>query len=241
MQRQPRGASAHGDAQSFESKQLTRCFGEPLCLLRLVACSSEDVARGVPKKLNFFQRLVHLLGLRAAFKLSKTETTVASMVRGSLVKGPRDGKEIPRLLCHLAMEEFVTWCCGNAIVLLRWNTRLGSKAAARQRFLEMLQDFCDIFVDGLCHTRRSYRTTPDDLFDPHCSPVAAGMPRGIGMIWTSTPVDAAMTRRLKNYGERRNLPAADYFRDERSGLIVAHYARTRGVSMSAVSRRVGAM
>ena len=71
MQRQPRGASAHGDAQSFESKQLTRCFGE----------------------LNFFQHLVHLLGLRAAFKLSKTETTVASMVRGSLVKGPRDGKK----------------------------------------------------------------------------------------------------------------------------------------------------
>ena len=61
------------------------------------------------------------------------------------------------------------------------------------------------------------------------------------MIWTSTPVDAAMTRRLKNYGERRNLRAADYLRDERSGLIVAHYARTRGVSMSAVSRRVGAM
>ena len=80
---------------------------QPLCLLRLVACSSEDVARGVPKKLNFFQRLVHLLGLRAAFKLSKTETTVASMVRGSLVKGARDGKEIPRLLCHLATEEFV--------------------------------------------------------------------------------------------------------------------------------------
>ena len=219
MQRQPRGASAHGDAQSFESKQLTRCFGE----------------------LNFFQHLVHLLGLRAAFKLSKTETTVASMVRGSLVKGARDGKEIPRLLCRLAMEEFVSWCCGNAIVLLRWNTRLGSKAAARQRFLEMLQDFCDIFVDGLCHTRRSYRTTPDDLFDPHCSPVAAGMPRGIGMIWTSTPVDAAMTRRLKNYGERRNLRAADYLRDERKYLFVAHYARTRGVSMSAVSRRVGAM
>ena len=209
MQRQPRGASAHGDAQSFESKQLTRCFGE----------------------LNFFQRLVHLLGLRAAFKLSKTETTVASMVRGSLVKGARDGKEIPRLLCRLAMEEFVSWCCGNAIVLLRWNTRLGSKAAARQRFLEMLQDFCDIFVDGLCHTRRSYRTTPDDLFDPHCSPVAAGMPRGIGMIWTSTPVAAAMTRRLKNYGERRN----DYchmeqklLARERLNLFVEHNLRERG-------------
>ena len=239
MQRQPRGASAHGDAQSFESKQLTRCFGEPLCLLCLVACSSEDVARGVPKKLNFFQRLVHLLGLRAAFKLSKTETTVASMVRGSLVKGPRDGKEIPRLLCSFAMEEFLSWCAGNAIVILEWNTRLGNKAAARQRFLEMLQDFCDIFVDGLCHTRRSYRTTPDDLFDPHS--VAAGMPRGIGMIWTSTPVAAAMTRRLKNYGERRNLFEADYLRDERLYLFVAHYLRERGVSMSAVHRRVGAM
>ena len=52
----------------------------------------------------------------------------------------------------------------------------------------------------------------DVLFEPHptissihISPVAAGMPRGIGMIWTSTPVAAAMTRRLKNYGERRNL------------------------------------
>jgi hypothetical protein len=219
MQRQPRGAGAHGDAQSFESKQFTQCFGE----------------------LNFFQHLVYLLGLRAAFKLSSTKTTVASMVRGSLVKSPRDGKEIPRLLCSLAMEEFLSWCCGNAIVILEWNTRLGSKAAARQRFLEMLQDFCDIFVDGLCIHSRSLRTTRDDLFDPHCSPVAAGMPRGIGMIWTSTPVAAAMTRRLKNYGERRNLFEADYLRDERLYLFVAHYLRERGVSMSAVHRRVGAM
>ena len=217
MQRQPRCAGAHGDAQSFESKQLTRCFGE----------------------LNFFQHLMHLLGLRAAFKLSKTETTVASMVRGSLVKSPRDGKEIPRLLCHPAMDEFLIWNCGNAVVILEWNARLGNKAAARQVFLEMLQDFCDIFVDGLCIHRRSLRTTPDDLFDPHS--VAAGMPRGIGMIWTSTPVAAAMTRRLKNYGERRNLFEADYLRDERLYLFVAHYLRERGVSMSAVHRRVGAM
>ena len=220
MQRQPRGASAHGDAQSFESKQLTRCFGE----------------------LNFFQHLVHLLGLRAAFKLSKTETTVASMVRGSLVKGPRDGKEIPRLLCRLAMEEFLTWNCGNAIVILEWNTRLGNNAAARQVFLEMLQEFCYIFVDGLCIHRRSLRTTPDDLFDPHS--VAAGMPRGIGILLTSTPVAAAMTRRLKNYGERRN----DYchmkqklLARERLNLFVEHNLRERGVSVSAVHRSVSAM
>ena len=128
-------------------------------------------------------------------------------------KGSARWKKIPRLLCSFAMEEFLSWCAGNAIVILRWNTRLGNKAAARQVFLEMLQDFCYIFVDGLCIHRRSLRTTPDDLFDPHS--VAAGMPRGIGMIWTSTPVAAAMTRRLKNYGERRNLFEADYLRDER--------------------------
>ena len=181
MQRQPRGASAHGDAQSFESKQLTRCFGE----------------------LNFFQHLVHLLGLRAAFKLSKTETTVASMVRGSLVKGPRDGKEIPRLLCRLAMEEFLTWNCGNAIVLLRWNTRLGSKAAARQRFLEMLQDFCDIFVDGLCIHQRSLRSTSRELSFRTYRQSHAALSR-VGIMWTSTPKDAvwgpAMNRCLHNYG-----------------------------------------
>ena len=140
------------------------------------------------------------------------------------------------------MEEFLSWCAGNAIVILRWNTRLGNKAAARQVFLEMLQDFCDIFVDGLCHTRRSYRTTPDDLFDPHS--VAARMPRGIGIILTSTPMAAAMTRRLKNYGERRN----DYchmkqklFARERLNLFVEHNLRERGVSVSAVHRSVSAM
>ena len=130
MQRQPRGAGAHGDAQSFESKQFTRCFGE----------------------LNFFQHLVHLLGLRAAFKLSTTETTVASMVRGSLVKSPRDGKEIPRLLCHLAMEEFVE--LGGAemqLSVLRMECQAGLGYGNAQllgrMFLEMLQDFGDIFVD----------------------------------------------------------------------------------------------
>ena len=181
---------------------------------------------------------MHLLGLRAAFKLSIKKTTVASMVRGSLVKNPCDEKEIPRLLCHLATEEFVTWNCGNAIIILEWNARLGNKPAARQIFLEMLQGFGDIFVDGLCVHHRSLRTTHDKLFDTHWSL------RGIGIILTSTPVAAAMTRRLKNYGERRN----DYchmkqklLARERLNLFVEHNLRERGVSVSAVHRSVSAM
>lgn len=188
MQRQLFGARAH-DTQSFESNQFCQCFGE----------------------LNFFHALVHLLGLRAAFKLSSARTTFASMVRGSLVKGPCDGKEIPRLLCHLAMEEFVghVWCedvsvfasdlksCGACKALMMF----GTHPRARRMLIQTLRDFGDIFQEGLCVHQRSYRTTQPTA----TSCESHGGFSEVGIIWTSTPAAAvwmsAATRRRENYGE----------------------------------------
>ena len=201
MQPQLFGARAH-DAQSFESK-FCQCFGE----------------------LNFFHALVHLLGLRAAFKLSSARTTFASMVRGSLVKGPCDGKEIPRLLCHLAMEEFVghVWCedvsvfasdlksCGACKALMMF----GTHPRTRRRLIETLRDFGDIFQEGLCIHERSLRTIRANLHkevtlhhaygqsfrtyrQSHCALLR------VGIIWTSTPAGdvwaRAMSRARRNYG-----------------------------------------
>ena len=202
MQRQLFGARAH-DTQSFESNQFCQCFGE----------------------LNFFHALVHLLGLRAAFKLSSARTTFASMVRGSLVKGPCDGKEIPRLLCHLAMEEFVglVWCedvsvfasdlksCGAGRALMMF----GTHPRARRMLIQTLRDFGDIFQEGLCTHERSLRTIRANLHkevtlhheeqpfrtyrQSHCALLR------VGIIWTSTPAGdvwaRAMSRARRNYGQ----------------------------------------
>ena len=198
MQRQPRGAGAHGDAQSFESKQFTQCFGD----------------------LNFFQHLLHLLSLRAAFKLSSTQTTFASMVRGSLVKSSCDGKEIPRLLCHLAMEEFVEhrWCddlSEYAASLRKFGCQagllvFGNSPAAGRMLLHLLDDFGDIFQVGLCIHQRSLRSTSRELSFRTYRQSHAALSR-VGIIWTSGPKDAvwgpAMTRQLENYGTCLN----DYY------------------------------
>ena len=60
-------------------------------------------------ELGFFQQLLEFLGLRTAFKLRSSGTILASMVSGSFVKNEF---EMDRLLCQLAMEEFVKqWQC----------------------------------------------------------------------------------------------------------------------------------
>ena len=164
------------------------------------------------------------MGLRAAFKLSSARTTFASMVRGSLVKGPCDGKEIPRLLCHLAMEEFVghVWCedvsvfasdlksCGACKALMMF----GTHPRARRMLIQTLRDFGDIFQEGLCTHERSLRTIRANLHkevtlhheeqpfrtyrQSHCALLR------VGIIWTSTPAGdvwaRAMSRARRNYG-----------------------------------------
>ena len=176
MQRQHGGASAQDDARSFESRQFChsgmKSFGEP----------------------GLFHHLAEFLGLRTAFKLRSSGTTLASMVRGSLVKGPCDGKEIPRLLCQLAMEEFVL--CQLAATSAAWIVDMNE-----HEFLQIVRDFGDIFQEGLCVHQRSCRYTQHRA----TSCESHGGFSEVGIIWTSTPGAAvwmsAATRRRENYGE----------------------------------------
>ena len=182
MQRQHGGASAQDDARSFESRQFChsgmKSFGEP----------------------GLFQHLAEFLGLRTAFILRSSGTTLASMVSGSFVKNVF---EMDRLLCQLAMEEFVKqWQCEDLSVYAD-NLRVGRYLVDmnEHEFLQIVRDFGDIFQEGLCVHQRSCRTTQPTAtsFESH-----AGFPE-VGIIWTSTPAAAvwmsAATRRRENYGE----------------------------------------
>ena len=185
MQRQHGGASAQDDARSFESRPFChsgmKCFGE----------------------LGFFQQLVEFLGLRTAFILRSSGTTLASMVSGSFVKNVF---EMDRLLCQPSMEEFVKqWQCEDLSVYAdrlrvcdadNWIVNMNE-----HEFLRIVRDFGDIFQEGLCVRQRSCRTTQPTA----TSCESHGGFSEVGIIWTSTPAAAvwmsAATRRRKNYGE----------------------------------------
>ena len=180
MQRQHGGASAQDDARSFESRQFChsgmKSFGEP----------------------GLFQHLAEFLGLRTAFILRSSGTTLASMVSGSFVKNEF---EMDRLLCQLAMEEFVKqWQCEDLSDFVRqW--QCNGRVYEQHEILQIVRDFGDIFQEGLCVHQRSYRTTQPTA----TSCESHGGFSEVGIIWTSTPAAAvwmsAATRRRENYGE----------------------------------------
>lgn len=180
MQRQHGGASAQDDARSFESRPFChsgmKCFGE----------------------LGFFQQLLEFLGLRTAFILRSSGTTLASMVSGSFVKNEF---EMDRLLCQLAMEEFVKQrqCEDLSDFVRQW--QCNGRVYEQHEILQIVRDFGDIFQEGLCVRQRSCRTTQPTA----TSCESHGGFSEVGIIWTSTPAAAvwmsAATRRRKNYGE----------------------------------------
>ena len=180
MQRQHGGASAQDDARSFESRPFChsgmKCFGE----------------------LGFFQQLLEFLGLRTAFILRSSGTTLASMVSGSFVKNEF---EMDRLLCQLAMEEFVKQrqCEDLSDFVRQW--QCNRRVYEQHEILQIVRDFGDIFQEGLCVRQRSCRTTQPTA----TSCESHGGFSEVGIIWTSTPAAAvwmsAATRRRKNYGE----------------------------------------
>ena len=180
MQRQHGGASAQDDARSFESRPFChsgmKCFGE----------------------LGFFQQLLEFLGLRTAFKLRSSGTTLASMVSGASVKNVF---EMDRLLCQLAMEEFVKQrqCEDLSDFVRQW--QCNRRVYEQHEILQIVRDFGDIFQEGLCVRQRSCRTTQPTA----TSCESHGGFSEVGIIWTSTPAAAvwmsAATRRRENYGE----------------------------------------
>ena len=196
MQRQHGGASAQDDARSFESRQFChsgmKSFGEP----------------------GLFQHLAEFLGLRTAFKLRSSGTTLASMVSGASVKNVF---EMDRLLCQFAMEEFVKqWQCEDLPVyadnLRVWNADTAAWIVdmSEHEFLQIVRDFGDIFQEGLCVHQRSCRYTQH-----RASCESHGGFSEVGIIWTSTPAAAvwmsAATRRRENYGEDyRNFAVAPW-------------------------------
>ena len=149
-------------------------------------------------ELGFFQQLVEFLGLRTAFILRSSGTTLASMVSGSFVKNVF---EMDRLLCQLAMEEFVKqWQCEDLSDFVRqW--QCNGRVYEQHEILQIVRDFGDIFQEGLCVRQRSCRTTQPTA----TSCESHGGFSEVGIIWTSTPAAAvwmsAATRRRKNYGE----------------------------------------
>ena len=154
-------------------------------------------------ELGFFQQLLEFLGLRTAFKLRSSGTILASMVSGSFVKNEF---EMDRLLCQLAMEEFVKqWQCEDLSVyadrLRVWDADNWIVNMNEHEFLRIVRDFGDIFQEGLCVHQRSYRTTQPTA----TSCESHGGFSEVGIIWTSTPAAAvwmsAATRRRENYGE----------------------------------------
>ena len=180
MQRQHGGASAQDDARSFESRPFChsgmKCFGE----------------------LGFFQQLLEFLGLRTAFILRSSGTTLASMVSGASVKNVF---EMDRLLCQLAMEEFVKQrqCEDLSDFVRQW--QCNRRVYEQHEILQIVRDFGDIFQEGLCVRQRSCRTTQPTA----TSCESHGGFSEVGIIWTSTPAAAvwmsAATRRRENYGE----------------------------------------
>ena len=149
-------------------------------------------------ELGFFQQLLEFLGLRTAFKLRSSGTILASMVSGSFVKNEF---EMDRLLCQLAMEEFVKqWQCEDLSDFVRqW--QCNGRVYEQHEILQIVRDFGDIFQEGLCVHQRSYRTTQPTA----TSCESHGGFSEVGIIWTSTPAAAvwmsAATRRRENYGE----------------------------------------
>ena len=149
-------------------------------------------------ELGFFQQLLEFLGLRTAFKLRSSGTILASMVSGSFVKNVF---EMDRLLCQLAMEEFVKqWQCEDLSDFVRqW--QCNGRVYEQHEILQIVRDFGDIFQEGLCVHQRSYRTTQPTA----TSCESHGGFSEVGIIWTSTPAAAvwmsAATRRRENYGE----------------------------------------
>ena len=149
-------------------------------------------------ELGFFQQLLEFLGLRTAFKLRSSGTILASMVSGSFVKNEF---EMDRLLCQLAMEEFVKqWQCEDLSDFVRqW--QCNGRVYEQHEILQIVRDFGDIFQEGLCVHQRSYRTTQPTA----TSCESHGGFSEVGIIWTSTPAAAvwqsAVTRRRENYGE----------------------------------------
>lgn len=148
-------------------------------------------------ELGFFQQLLEFLGLRTAFKLRSSGTILASMVSGSFVKNEF---EMDRLLCQLAMEEFVKqWQCEDLSDFVRqW--QCNGRVYEQHEILQIVRDFGDIFQEGLCVHQRSCRYTQH-----RASCESHGGFSEVGIIWTSTPAAAvwmsAATRRRENYGE----------------------------------------
>ena len=147
-----------------------------------------------------FQQLVPFLDLRSTFKLRNSGTTLASMVKGSL----GDDLRCPRLLCQLAMEEFVEFVLDDDLYdLSAWAVEVQSFGGGdfsdlcfrlgHQEFLEIMRDFGDIFQEGLSIHKRSLRIrSPSPFRDTDRCPPAPSYKQshcalpGIGIIWTSS-------------------------------------------------------
>ena len=122
------------------------------------------------------------------------------MVKGSL----GDDLRCPRLLCQLAMEEFVEYVLDDDLYdLSAWAVEVQSFGGGdfsdlcfrlgHQEFLEMMRDFGDIFQEGLSIHKRSLRIrSPSPFRDTDRCPPAPSYKQsqcalpGIGIIWTSS-------------------------------------------------------
>ena len=172
------------------SRRFMKCFGEHD--VWFMKCFGEH---------DVFQQLMPFLDLRSTFKLSYSGTTLASMLKGSLVKSPR-------LLCQLAMEQFVEFVLGDDLYdLSAWAVVIKSVGGdefsdqyfrlTHQEFLEIMRDFGDIFQEGHSIHQRSRRIRRPPLFlDTDRRPPAESHKQshcalpGIGIIWTSKPICA---------------------------------------------------
>ena len=161
----------------YHSRRLTKCFGE------------HDV----------FQQLMPFLDLRTAFKLSSSGHAFASMVSSSLGKCEL---KTPKLLCQLAMEQFVVFAFFEKLTVAAVQLR-GIEPMYRfhkDEFRHAMELMGDIFLEGLCTHKRSHRTAvhvhmrrtfeSDQWEDP-----------GVGVIWhTANAPWFVSERRLENYG-----------------------------------------
>ena len=152
---------------------------------------------------DFFQQLMPFLDLRTAFKLSSSGHTCASMVSCSL--GKCDKKTL-KLLCQLAMEQFVVFAFFTELSVCAVQLR-GIEPRYRffkNEFRYAMEQIGDVFLDGLCTHKRSHRTSVygkqvwrrtfehDEWEDP-----------GVGVIWHTANAPVLVSeRRLENYGNR---------------------------------------